>query len=125
MTPYDIKQKKVNELFTAQGVFWAFSEKQFHENKTPLKEGEKYVSIGAGGYIPKGNVDALTSGMKAIDKEFKQAMKDKKAREDHIRYQLNNHEAYYTRSIESTLDALGEGFTREEVLAVFDGRKKK
>ena len=124
MTPYDKKQKDTNALFTECRVFWAFSQKQFEENKTSLADGEKYVSIGAGGYLPKSNVDKLIAGMKKIDKEFKKAMKDEKARIAHIKYQLNNHEAYYTRDITSTLEALGEDFTREEVLSVFDGRHK-
>ena len=75
--------------------------------------------------MPKSNVDAFTSGMKAIDDNFKEAMKDEKARKDHIIYELNNHEAYYTRDITSTLEALGEDFTREEVLQAFDGRRKE
>jgi hypothetical protein len=124
MTPYDKKQADTNALFTECQVFWAFSQKQFDENKTPLLDGEKYVEIGAGGYMPKSNVDKLIAGMKKINNDFKQAMQDDEARKAHIKYQLNNHEAYYTHSIESTLDALGEDFTREEVLSVFDGRRK-
>lgn len=125
MNAHDIKQKKTNELFEKLGVFWAFSKEQFEKNKTPLKDGEKYIDIGAGGFMPRGNYDALIAGLKEIKNEFKEAMKDQDARIKHIRYQLNNHEAYYTGSIEDTLDALGEDFTREEVLAVFDGRHKK
>jgi hypothetical protein len=123
MTPNVIRQNEVNALMTKLGVFWAFSNEQFDTNKTPLKEGEKYVSIGAGGYMPKSNVDAYMSGMKDITKDFKDAMKDIKARKAHVAYELNNHEACYTRDISSTLDALGEEFTREEVLSVYDGRK--
>lgn len=119
------REKSTNELMTECKVFWAFSDKQFAENKTPLKEGEKYVSIGAGGYMPKSEVDNFTNGMKAISKTFKQAMKDKKAREAHIRYELNNHEAYWSHNIESALEALGSDFTSAEVLAVFDGRRMK
>lgn len=118
------RQEDMNKLFKDLKVFWAFSKKQFEENKTPLADGDKYVDIGAGGFIPKSNFQALIKGMKKIKKEFKEAMKDEKARKDHILYELNNHEAYYTHSIESTMDALGEDFTREEVLNVFDGRRK-
>lgn len=124
MNANDIRQDKTNKLMTSLGVFWAFSKEQFEEGKTPLKEGEKYVSIGMGGYMPKGNVNALIEGMKHIGNEFKKAMKDAKARKAHIAYELNNHEAYYTRDITSTLDALGEDFTKEEVMAVYDGRRK-
>lgn len=123
MNPNDKREKDVNTLIKSIGMFFAFSNEQFEQNKTPLKEGEKYIDIGMGGYIPKGNLDQYITGMNAIDDEFKNAMKDKKARRDHIAYELNNHEAYYTRSIESTMESLGEDFTREEVLTVFDGRK--
>ena len=40
-------EEKRTEFFKDCGLFWAFSNKQFFENKTPLQEGEKYVSIGA------------------------------------------------------------------------------
>ncbi len=124
MTPNVIRQNQVNQLLKDLGVFWAFSKEQFDENKTPLADGDKYVSIGMGGYMPASRVDDYINGMKAIRKQFKQAMKDKKARIEHIKWELSNHEAYYTHSIDSTVDALGEDFTREEVLAVFDGRRK-
>lgn len=126
MTPNVKRQNATNELMEKCGVFWAFSREQFEEGKKahPLDPGEKYVDIGMGGFIRKSKLDEFLAGMDAIDAEFKQAMKDEKARKAHIAYELDNHEAYYTRSIESTLDALGEGFTREEVLAVFDGRRK-
>ena len=126
ITPNVKRQNQVNDLTTKLGVFWAFSNEQFDKNKTPLKEGEKYVSIGMGGFIAKSNFDALIAGMKIIDDEFKEAMKDEKARRAHIAYELNNHEAYYTRSIDETMAALGDDFTREEVMSVFHkhgGRK--
>lgn len=120
-TPKQARERKTNELFSRAKVFWAFSDKQFQEGKekTPLQEGDKYLSIGAGGYMPKSNYQILNDGMKEIAKEFKQAMKDKKAREEHIRYELYNHEATYTGDIESTMDALGDDFTVEEVQAIF------
>jgi len=126
MTYQEIKDKKqtdYNELFNSLGVFWAFSNKQFDEGfekvKSTMAEGEKLVSIGGGGYIPKHNVEALIAGAKAIDETFKQQIKDAKARETHILYELNNHEAYYTGTIDTTLDALGDDYTAEEVQAVY------
>jgi len=118
----DIRQEredKISELFKKCGVFFAFSNEQFAENKTPLKEGEKYVSMGAGGYLPKGNAAELTKGMSEIKKWFKQATKDKKTRIELIKFELANHEAYYTGELEDTLNALGEGFTIDEVREVY------
>ena len=123
----DIRQEredKISELFKNCGVFFAFSNEQFAENKTPLKEGEKYVSMGAGGYLPKGKSDELLKGMKDIKKWFKEATKDKKTRIELIKFELANHEAYYTGELEDTLSALGEGFTVEEVREVYRSELK-
>lgn len=126
----EIKKKRqddTNELFTTLGVFWAFSNEQFAEGlaKTKLAEGEKLVDIGAGGYIPKHNVQTLIDGMKAIENTFKQQIKEAKALEQHILYELNNHEAFYTSSTETTLDALGDDYTAEEVKEVYKKYKAK
>lgn len=115
-----------NELMESCKVFWAFSDKQFIEGKAKigLLENEKLIDIGAGGFMPSKYKDIFIQDMENINIAFKEAMKDKKDRRQHILYELNNHEAYYTHDIESTLNALGDDFTREEVLSVFDGRRK-
>lgn|SRR5574343_1359670 len=129
MTTYqEIKRKKekdYNELFTRCGVFWAFSRKQFDENKTPLLVGEKYVDIGAGGYIPKHNLPALLEGIKAIDNLFKLTIAEYKMREKHILYELNNHECFYTGNITSAVEALDKDYTLSEVTAVYEKYKAK
>jgi hypothetical protein len=124
MTYAEIKQTKekaTNDLFTACGVFWAFSNEQFKDGlaKTTLAEGEKVVDIGAGGFVPKSNVDKLINGMKEIDDTFKTQIADTKMREKHILYELNNHEAFYTGHISDALGALGEDYTAEEVTEVY------
>jgi hypothetical protein len=83
-------------LFKECGLFWAFSNEQFNENKTPLKEGEKYVSIGAGGYLPKGNFERLKAGMKENEKAYKKAVKENNLRIKEIVYEFSNHECFYT-----------------------------
>lgn len=120
---HDLKREeaqKLDALFKECGVFFAFSEEQFHANKTPLKEGEKYVSMGAGGYLPKGNVSKVSEGMERIRKEFNAAVNaSRKQRRALIAYELNNHEAHYTGDISDTLEALGKGFTAKEVRKVY------
>ncbi len=106
-------------------MFFAFSDKQFTESKTPLKEGEKYVHIGAGGYMPKGQVDNYISGIEKIGKWYKEEVKANKARRENIAYELHNHEAFYTCSIEDTLRALGEDYTAEEVKKVYNEEQAK
>jgi hypothetical protein len=115
----DQKQRDYNKLFDTCGVFWAFSDKQWEENKTEKLPDEKYVSIGGGGYLPKHNVEKLMQGTKAIDETFKQQIQEFKAREQHILYELNNYECYYTGDITEALEAMGNDYTTEEVQAVF------
>ena len=62
MNLQDLKkqQEAVNTtLFNECGLFFAFSDSQFNENKTPLKEGEKYVPVMGGGYVPKNSLNKL------------------------------------------------------------------
>jgi hypothetical protein len=55
------KQAAMNKLLAENGVIWAFSNKQFDESKV---EGVQYVSIGAGGYCPKDNVENFMQAFK-------------------------------------------------------------
>ena len=100
------KQVKYNNLMNECNVFWAFNSEQFNEGlaKCELSEGEKIVSIGAGGYIAKKNVQSLIDGQKAIEKWFKLATKTMK--EEHILYELNNHECFYTGNIQEAVNVL-------------------
>ena len=116
-----------NALMESCRVFWAFSNEQFSEGKKKigLLEGEKLVDLGMGGFMPVKYKETFIQGMKDIADTFTEAMKDEEARKAYILYELDNHEAYYTHSIDDTMAALGDDFTREEILACFDGRRKK
>lgn len=111
------KQVKYNNLMDELKVFWAFNNQQFNEGiaKCELLEGEKVVSIGAGGYIPKKNVQSFIDGQKSIEKWFKNATKTMK--EEHILYELNNHECFYAGSIESAANVLP--YSKKMVLDVY------
>jgi len=117
------KQKRYDALLKECKIFWAFSNEQFMENKTELKEGEKYVSIGAGGYMPKGYVTAFVDGQKDIEKWSKNEIKQSKQEEAEIAYELCNFECYYTGSIEDVIGAL-PNYTPEQIQAVYDKNKK-
>lgn len=115
----------VDKVLNDCQVFWAFSNKGFEENKTPLEEGDRYISIGAGGYMPKSKQAAFEKGFKEINAWYKKATKEnKEARRALIAYELANHEAYYTNCISETMLALGKGFTPKEVWAVFNVEKQ-
>jgi hypothetical protein len=118
------KELKASQAMTQCGLFFAFSNQQFTENKTPLQEGEKYVHIGAGAYLPKGNLDKFLNQMEQINKWYKDAIKAGKQRQKNIIYELCNHEAFYTGDIEDTLAALGSDYTKAEVLKVYNSQYK-
>ena len=113
------KEKKYTQLLNDCKVFWAFSNEQFAENKTELNEGEKYVSMGAGGYMPKSFVQSYLDGSKAIDKWYKAAVKDSKTKEAQILYALRNHECFYTGDWTDAFYTLGDAASNEEVKEVY------
>lgn len=119
------KQKKLNALITDCKLFFAFNSEQLIEGmqKHPLTEGDKYVSIGANGYIPKSFVPKIEQGFKEINKWYKDEIKKSKLQETEIEFELSNHEAYYTGEIEDTVDALDGRYTAEEVQKVYNKNK--
>lgn len=114
------KAKRVNEVIKSCGMFFAFSGKQFEENKTPLAEGDKYVSLANGAYLPASKLPAYRQAVKEINAWFSQAISAPAMREAHIEYELHNHEAFYTGEIDDTLEALGSEYSTEEVIAVYN-----
>jgi len=130
MTYQEIKHEegeRVGELSTRVGLFWAFSNEQFEKNKTPLQEGDKYVSIGAGGFVPRSQVDTFIQGMKDIETWKKEEVKKNKAEQERtILYELNNYECFYTGDIEPALEVLKPlGFTRKQVQTVYRANVNK
>ncbi len=120
------KEEKLDALIKMYGMFFAFSKKQFEENKTPLAEGDKYVSFGGGGFLPKSNAKAWQDESCAAITEFETIVgNDPVLRKENILYELENHEAFYVGDIETTLDFLGKGYTEEEVWSVYNERLNK
>jgi hypothetical protein len=71
--------------------FYAFGQKQFDENKkriSPLRDGEKYVSAGAGLYGTRDGLDRLFAALKDIDEKIKQECDPQEV----YFYEYNNHE---------------------------------
>lgn len=114
------EQEKISSLLKDCGVFFAFSDKQFHENKTPLKEGEEYVSIGSGGYMPNSNAKAYLEGFEEIVKWFESEAK--KVEREHIIYELNNYECFYTGDLEDAFSALP--YSQERITEVYNEVRK-
>jgi hypothetical protein len=101
------KQKKVDLLITNCGMFFAFSNQQFTENKTPLKDGKKF------------SIPVWENGIDEIEKWFKSEIKESNLREELIKNELNNYECFYTGDIEDALQSLGNDYTLEEVYDVY------
>lgn len=113
------EQEKYTELMNTCGVFWAFSDEQFVEGKkkNPVDKGEKYTSIGAGGFMPSKNYQKFVDGMKEIANWTKQAKKDAT---EVILYELNNYECFYTGDITDAMPRLKDlGYTVDEVKKVY------
>ena len=99
------------------GGFFAFSDEQFNRQK---KENVKYVSMGMGLICPKETAKQLMEDLQNIIQEgIKTDLKENTKRGVVVR-ELNNHEAFYTGSIEDTVDALGNyGITAKYIQAVY------
>ena len=110
---------KMNQLFTDNGVFWAFNNEQFAEGQKTLKEGDKLISIGGGGYMPKSNSDKLDNELAALKIEFRKLILDNNLQESEILYHLCNYEAFYSNDLSDTMDTIGEFYSQDEVLKVY------
>jgi hypothetical protein len=71
-----MEKDKISQVLNNNGAFFAFSDKQFNEQK---KDNIKYVSMGAGLICPKENADKLDKELTQATKEIRQA--EKEARE--------------------------------------------
>lgn len=98
------QQQKVDALLKECRVFFAFSNKQFEENKTPLEDGEKYLRLPAGGFVPKNSANNLLTGLEDLKKWKKETIKRQKLEEKAIIYELYNHECFYTNDCTPVID---------------------
>jgi len=97
-------------------MFFAFSKEQFAEGMAKLGlQPDEYDKIGTlahtGGYILKTDSDMLFAMFDRHDEEMQAAVNADETGEgfifDMFSYELENHEYNYTRSYDSTLEALG------------------
>jgi hypothetical protein len=101
--------KLINDL---EG-FYAFSNAQFNEEK---KEGVKYARLATGLILPSENVQEYKTRSNAIyENAIKQDMQDH-SKEEIIKRELWNYEAFYTGDLEDTISSLkAYGITASEV----------
>lgn len=94
-----------NKELNKTGVFWAFSNDQFNENKTHKDAlDNEYIHVGIGGYIHKSNKEKFDDFKKNIVPKLKKDFISKINMDDLIRFELNNHECYYTGDFSEVID---------------------
>ena len=113
------REEKLSENIKVHKVFFAFSDKQFEENKTELAGPEdKYVRFGPGCYIPKSQLEKYTAEENKNSDWFRAQIKEHKLEKKEILHQLYNHECFYTGDITDAVEALGF-YSYDEVYAVY------
>jgi len=109
---------KMNNLFSKCKGFFAFSNQQFIESMPKLAPDDKFISLGAGAYMPKSFLDLYKKESKIIEKWHAASYANNEAaKEEYIYYELENHEVFYTHQLADVLHYLP--FTKEEILNVY------
>ena len=99
----DYIEEGQTKAITKAGAFFAFSDKQFDEAS---KAGIKYVNLFAGLVCPKDTAKQLLVELEEVNEAgIKQDIAEN-GTEGVVKRELENHEAYYTGDISSTVDAL-------------------
>jgi len=114
--------KKYNQIFKDYGIFWAFDNKQFEENKTPLEEGDKYVRLGGGGFMPKSKLQSFRNAEKEFFEKYWKTIEENNWKELEILYELRNHECFYGGDIEYILEILP--YDEAEIMEVYSKHRK-
>ena len=115
------RKSLISDSINDHQVFFAFNDDQFNSSiaKITLNDGDKIVSIGCGGYMPKSKLESYKNAIDNIEKTFEKDINDNNLRKALIIYELYNHECFYTGDIDDCLSALPDNYTYEEVLAVY------
>jgi len=89
--------KKYHEELEKTGIFWAFTNQQFEENKTHKKAPDNdYIRILPGGFIHKSNKKKFDNFINKIVPELNKEFTNKIDIKDLIKYELINRECFYT-----------------------------
>ena len=117
MTYSELKQIHSEESNSFEGIFFAFSNKQFEEGMQKIglnpEDTKKIYSLGGGGYILKTRNQAFKDMFKRNQSEMSEAKKDNKFLLDALTYELCNHEYCITWDSEDALRVLN--LKREDI----------
>ncbi|QDP68049.1 MAG: hypothetical protein GOVbin3264_30 [Prokaryotic dsDNA virus sp.] len=114
----DYMEEKQTELFKKTGTIFAFSQKQFEEQR---KNNVTYVNLGQGMLTEKPNVEEVIN---ELDKIYKDCIKqdiEENGKEKIILRELENHEAFYVSNTEDTERKLEdyECISKEDIKRVY------
>ncbi|MDG1750580.1 MAG: hypothetical protein P8I03_02790 [Thalassotalea sp.] len=117
-------QEKQTELFNELGVFFAFGNKQFEEQK---QEGVEYCTVlGAGDCVPTNKAKEFVTRLSAIHKEGRERKIAEKGIDKIIEEELVNHECFYTGDISDAFEVLEcYDVTLEQVQTVYNSTAHK
>ena len=112
-------ENKKNEEFKKTGIFYAFSNAQWEEQKTHKDAPDnEFVSVGCGAYIHKSNKAKLNNYFENILPQLRKDFIDKINLNDLIDYELINHECWYTGEWFEVVEILKDyntGLSNEEL----------
>lgn len=90
------REEKSSLLMAECQLFFAFSNEQYSEGLKKVIPPDKIISLGAGGYVPKRNVQKWIDGAEEISKWQKSIIEKEQLEEEEILYHLSNFECFYT-----------------------------
>lgn len=92
---------KQTEMFNRYGVIFAFSDKQFEQQR---KQGMEYISAGCGMLVPQDNEDLVFAELEALRQRKGEEMRSNVPREQYIFDALNNYECFWTGDVDNALE---------------------
>ena len=109
MESYKEMRERQQQEVNAFPFGFAFSDEQFDEmvKKIPLDDGDKYYSIGAGGYVRGKDIPAMEEMFKRHKQEKLSLRKSVKKLHDGFVSELWNHEYVYSNDDETVLSIFG------------------
>ncbi len=124
----DYMTERQTAAFKKYGAFFAFSESQLREGMEEHGHADrsKLCDAGGGMICPTENVKALTKTLETIYRESIEQDVKENGIEQVVLRELGNHEAYYTCSIASTVEALADyPVTPRQIKTLFHNKNAK